>query len=667
MATSLFQSTLNGSNSSLPDPANLGRSFGTSFASQSGSTPVFHHSGAIQALHNVHGSFNVANIPGSLTSRNSALGGVSSPGGQQPSGSLSSGRFASNNLSVSLSQLSQGSLHGHSGVSNRGSISVVGSPSFTSNMNGVGGPVPGITPASASFGNRNAVPGLGVSPFLDNIGSRLPGSGGTIVGANNIAQNINSGAGLNVPGLASRGNLTANNGSLNMQGSSRLTGGVLQQAPQMFPMLGRSYSTSGGPLAQNQARGGNSSFTSLGVANGVNSNDSSPFDINDFPQLTGRPSSAGGPQGQSGSLRKQGVGISSMVQPSQEFSIQNEDFPALPGFKGNSADYAIDLHQKDAHHENAMSIMQPQHFPMSRPVGFNLAGTYIAHRQQQLQQQQQHSSSASNAGVSYPTASTPELLQVHGSDLFPSSRGLSAPYHSQVRTSGVPNLGLRPVSTTNLTYEQLLQQYHHPNQSHFHLQTMSAQQSYGDQSVKPLQSIQAAPDRFGLLGLLNVIKMSDPDLTSLALGIDLTTLGLNLNSRDNLYKTFASPWSDGPVKGDPEYSFPQCYLQPTLKLQPGYFSRFRPETLFYIFYSMPKDEAQLYAANELVNLGWIYHKELRLWLFKAPNVDPLVRTHTYERGTYLAFDPNIWETVRKENFILHYDMIENRPTVPQQH
>lgn len=34
-----------------------------------------------------------------------------------------------------------------------------------------------------------------------------------------------------------------------------------------------------------------------------------------------------------GSLRKQGLGP--IVQQNQEFSIQNEDFPALPGFKGS--------------------------------------------------------------------------------------------------------------------------------------------------------------------------------------------------------------------------------------------------------------------------------------------------------------------------------------------
>lgn len=42
--------------------------------------------------------------------------------------------------------------------------------------------------------------------------------------------------------------------------------------------------------------------------------------------------------------------------------------------------------------------------------------------------------------------------------------------------------------------------------------------------------------RYGLLGLLHVIRMTEPDLTMLALGTDLTGLGLNLNSPDPLYK-----------------------------------------------------------------------------------------------------------------------------------
>jgi CCR4-NOT transcription complex subunit 2 len=60
-------------------------------------------------------------------------------------------------------------------------------------------------------------------------------------------------------------------------------------------------------------------------------------------------------------------------------------------------------------------------------------------------------------------------------------------------------------------------------------------------------------DQFGLMGLLNVIRMTDPDLTMLALGTDLTTLGLNLNSSDSLHKTFGSPWSDAPLSPEPDF------------------------------------------------------------------------------------------------------------------
>lgn len=44
-------------------------------------------------------------MPGTLTSRNSTLTNVPSGGVQQPTGSLSGGRFSSNNLPVALSQV----------------------------------------------------------------------------------------------------------------------------------------------------------------------------------------------------------------------------------------------------------------------------------------------------------------------------------------------------------------------------------------------------------------------------------------------------------------------------------------------------------------------------------------------------------------------------------
>jgi CCR4-NOT transcriptional regulation complex NOT5 subunit len=56
-------------------------------------------------------------------------------------------------------------------------------------------------------------------------------------------------------------------------------------------------------------------------------------------------------------------------------------------------------------------------------------------------------------------------------------------------------------------------------------------------------------------------------------------------------------------------------------LKPGYFSKFSNETLFYIFYYMPRDTLQLYASEELYKRKWRYHTEYAVWFFteQAPN------------------------------------------------
>lgn len=57
-------------------------------------------------------------------------------------------------------------------------------------------------------------------------------------------------------------------------------------------------------------------------------------------------------------------------------------------------------------------------------------------------------------------------------------------------------------------------------------------------------------NQFGMIGLLTFIRAaeSDPNLVSLAMGQDLTALGLNLNSMENLYQSFGGPFSDGQAR-----------------------------------------------------------------------------------------------------------------------
>ncbi|KAG6382536.1 hypothetical protein SASPL_157789 [Salvia splendens] len=488
---------LNGSNSNIPD--STGRTFTTSFSAQSGSSGAVlnQSSGILQGLHNIHNSFNMSSMPGPYASRNSTnIGGLPN-GVQQAPGSVSNGRYAINSLPNILSQLSLGSSHGHSGLNN------TGGPSVLPNMGNTGR----IT---------NTISGL--------VGGGNASRGGSSTGVGNI------------PGLASRLNLSA---------------------PQVVSMLGNSYSGAGVPLSQNQFQAGNNSFSFMALLNESNAHDNATFDVNDFPQLSGHPPSAGGSHGQIGMMQKHNIGFG---QQNQEFSIQYEDFPALPGYKGGlnvgSAEYTINAHQKEQIHDSMTNLMQQsQQLSLGRSSGFNFGSSYSSHHPQQ-----HRGSSINGTGVSYLTSGSSDL-HIHGPE----------------------------------QYQQFQQ-----SQSRFI-------SPFRDKDIKATPGSQSIPDQYGMLGLISIVKKVNPTLATLALGLDLTTLGLNLNSSETLHKKFSSPWSDEPVRGEPEFSVPErisivCPLRVFyfyLNLQQTYFARFRPETLFYIFYSMPKDEAQLFAANEL--------------------------------------------------------------------
>ena len=144
-------------------------------------------------------------------------------------------------------------------------------------------------------------------------------------------------------------------------------------------------------------------------------------------------------------------------------------------------------------------------------------------------------------------------------------------------------------------------------------------------------------DEYGLLGLLGVIRMTNPDLNQLALGTDLTSMGLNLNSPGALYTTMGSPWTEeATTEEKPAYQIPQCYEMPPPALKASHLKKFHARSLFFMFYSMPRDILQAYAAKELHTRGWRFHKELRLW-FSRDN------STTGGAPQFVYFDSNVWE------------------------
>ncbi|XP_038636737.1 CCR4-NOT transcription complex subunit 2 isoform X2 [Scyliorhinus canicula] len=176
-------------------------------------------------------------------------------------------------------------------------------------------------------------------------------------------------------------------------------------------------------------------------------------------------------------------------------------------------------------------------------------------------------------------------------------------------------------------------------------------------------------DQFGMIGLLTFIRAAetDPGMVHLALGSDLTTLGLNLNSPENLYPKFASPWASAPCRPqDIDFHVPSEYLTNIHirdKLAAIKLARYGEDLLFYLYYMNGGDVLQLLAAVELFNRDWRYHKEERVWITRAPGMEPTVKTNTYERGTYYFFDCLNWRKVAKE-FHLEYDKLEERPHLP---
>lgn len=162
-------------------------------------------------------------------------------------------------------------------------------------------------------------------------------------------------------------------------------------------------------------------------------------------------------------------------------------------------------------------------------------------------------------------------------------------------------------------------------------------------------------DRFGLKALLGVLRMEPNDRTAVAIGSDVTHMGLNIsNSKDKLTRTFASPWVETSKHCViPKFTLPECYKVRSVVPQQQKLQNLSDETLFYIFYTMPKDAMQEAVAVELTNRNWRYHKELRLWLTKDPLSEPIQQSNQAESGIYIFFDPYYWEKVKRE-YILYY-------------
>ncbi|KAL9020816.1 MAG: hypothetical protein Q9185_002000 [Variospora sp. 1 TL-2023] len=165
-------------------------------------------------------------------------------------------------------------------------------------------------------------------------------------------------------------------------------------------------------------------------------------------------------------------------------------------------------------------------------------------------------------------------------------------------------------------------------------------------------------DRWGLAGLLATIRSDNPDVAGLAIGQDLTQLGLDLNSQEPLWPTWSGPFAEPSARPlQPDFQLPECYTVDNVHRLRDKIPSFSDETLFWIFYTQPRDLMQELAASELTGRNWRYHKDLMMWLTKDTAFgEPVPLGDGTERGSYIFFNQRTWQRARSE-FVLSYECL----------
>ncbi|KAG8341511.1 putative NOT2 NOT3 NOT5 family [Trypanosoma vivax] len=234
---------------------------------------------------------------------------------------------------------------------------------------------------------------------------------------------------------------------------------------------------------------------------------------------------------------------------------------------------------------------------------------------------------------------------------YSTTGGAPNPYQNYRPPSGVPGASypMQPHVMAAQPQQIPMQAPPQPQQSQ-QQQQQSQQQPQPQpqpQQPQPARGRVAVEGPYGLLALPNLIqhsantdKSDSAAFSYLTRGFELNSLGINVAQQRPLHPTLASVALERPeVPVIPEYRIPECYKQakprqPTLKL----LQKYKNDTLFYIFYSMPRDLLQLAAARVLLERGWWYHKVRQQWMRKK------------NQNNFEFFNQNTWKMEAEENF-----------------
>jgi CCR4-NOT transcription complex subunit 2 len=175
-------------------------------------------------------------------------------------------------------------------------------------------------------------------------------------------------------------------------------------------------------------------------------------------------------------------------------------------------------------------------------------------------------------------------------------------------------------------------------------------------------------DKFGMKGYLALSEGPNPTFRSLARGQDLGQLGLNMSSEPSLLQSYTGPFASPtthPLRPlDSEFHIPDCYTVKKVAPLNQRINSFSDETLFYMFYSMPRDYMQVLVAQELMERKWRYHMHEQMWMMRDENSGGYAYNddRSSEQGYYIWWDKNVWKKVRRA-YTLRYADLDDMPNM----
>ncbi|KAG6829795.1 hypothetical protein H0H92_003450 [Tricholoma furcatifolium] len=399
-----------------------------------------------------------------------------------------------------------------------------------------------------------------------------------------------------------------------------------------------------------------------GAIGGSNATQARDFTPDDFPALGGQPqTSAPNGQAQTPSQESQshppglnGFQISDPQQHRQNLlGTLGSGTPGLlnlgqsrsihPGFQQGQAEA-----EKQQQRNNFTKLSQAQAWnsPNANPSAPSQAADALSQTTTQAQQNGSHPGQTAPPSTQHPT-------------LPPSATTVPPPYTTsstpsgQYSSNGAAGESNPPSNPTN-----------NPNPSAHQNPGAVQPSSIAHHPQTPAQQVLvSAADRWGLLGLIAMLKNVGTDLDQgmSGIGTDLGTMGLDMSYQGDLFSTFITPWADQSAARtvEPEFHLPACYASVQAPPPgPSKATAFSDETLFFMFYSSPRDALQEVAAQELWNRNWRYHKDLRLWITKESGTPPSQKVPGGEQGQYTFWDTESWVKERKEMTVLYSDLEE---------